>query len=165
MSLGVSDGILNALTLASATVLHGRGLTAGLAARVGIVAFVSAIFTVFVAEYAQLRAELARAERELSLTLSGRLAAGSLGRQVAREASAAALVASMSSFVGAIVPLLVGVALRGHSWAALAVAIGGLSGLGASLATAVGGRRPRWIAAMTACGVVVAAIGRLLDIA
>jgi hypothetical protein len=93
LSLGIADGILNALTLASAAVLHGRGLTAWLATRVGIVAFVSAIFTVFVAEYAQLRAELARAERELSLTVSGRLAAGALGRQVAREAVEAALVA------------------------------------------------------------------------
>ncbi|MDN5765021.1 MAG: hypothetical protein L0H96_06255 [Humibacillus sp.] len=46
LSLGIADGILNALTLASAAVLHGRGLDAGLATRVGMVAFVSAIFTV-----------------------------------------------------------------------------------------------------------------------
>lgn len=164
LSLGIADGILNALTLASAAVLHGRGLTAWLAVRVGIVALISAIFTVFVAEYAQLRAELAHAERELSLTESGRLAAGALGRQVAREAVEAALVASMSSLVGAIVPLLVGVALRHYSWTALAVAIAALGALGASLATAVGGRRPRWIVSLVVCGGVVAAIGTMLDI-
>ena len=165
LSLGIADGILNALTLASAAVLHGRGLDAGLATRVGMVAFVSAIFTVFVAEYGQLRAELARAEHELSLSESGRLASGALGRQVAREAIEAALVASIASFVGAIVPLLVGVALRPYSWAALVVAITALGGLGASLATAVGGRRPRWVIAMMVCGGVVAAIGTVLDIA
>lgn len=165
ISLGIADGILNALTLASAAVLHGRGLDAWLAVRVGIVAFVSAIFTVFVAEYAQLRAELARSEHELSLTVSGRLASGALGRQVVREATEAAIVASLFSFLGAIVPLLVGVALRDYSWTALVVAIAGLGGLGASLATAVGGRRPRWIIALMVCGCIVAAIGTMLDIA
>lgn len=162
LSLRIADGILNALILASAAVLHGRGLTAWRGTRVGTVAFVSAIFTVFVAEYAQLRAELARAERELSLTVSGRLAAGALGRQAAREA---ALVASVASFAGAILPLLVGVALRNYSWTALAVAVVGLGALGASLATAVGGRRPRWIITMMVCGGLVAAIGTMLDIA
>lgn len=139
-------------------------LDTGLAVRVGAVAFVSAIFTVFVAEYGQLRAELARAERELSLTGSGRLAASALGRQVAHEAAEAALVASTASFVGAIVPLLVGVVLRPYSWTALAVAIVALGALGASLATAVGGRRPRWVISMMICGSVVAAIGMGLDI-
>lgn len=165
LSLGVADGILSALTLASAAVLHGRGLDAWLALRVGIAAFVSAIFTVFVAEYAQLRAELVRAERELSLSVSGRLAAGSLGRQVAREAVQAALVASVASFAGATLPLLVGVALRGHSWTALAVAIAALGLLGAGLAAAVEGSRLRWVLALVACGVVVTTIGTMLDIA
>lgn len=165
LSLGVADGILNALTLASAVVLHGRGLNAWLATRVGIVSFVSAIFTVFVAEYAQLRAELTRSERELSLTVSGRLAAGALGRQVAHEAAEAALVASASSFVGATVPLLVGVALREYSWTALIVAIVALGGLGGALATAVGGRRSRWVIALMVCGGVTAGIGTTVAIA
>lgn len=164
LSLGLGDGILNALTLASAAVLHGRGLNLWLATRVGIVAFVTSIFTVFVAEYAELRAELVRAERELSLTQSGRLAAGSLGRQVAREGVEAALVASVSSFIGAIIPLLLGVVLRHYSWTALALAIAALGGLGASLATAVGGSRLRWIIAMMISGAIVAVIGTVLDI-
>lgn len=54
LSLGVADGIVNSLTLASAAVIHGSGLTASLALRVAAVAFVSSVFTVFVAEYGQL---------------------------------------------------------------------------------------------------------------
>ncbi|MFD2474818.1 hypothetical protein [Amycolatopsis silviterrae] len=140
--------------------LHGRGLDVWLAVRVGIVSLVTAVFTVFVAEYAQLRAE-----HELNLTASGRLAAGSLGRKVAWEAVEAAVVASLSSFVGAVAPLQVGVLLRGYSWAALVVAIAALGALGASLATVVGGRRPRWMLVLMACGGAVAVVGLLLGIA
>jgi len=106
LSLGIADGIISALTLASSAVIHGRGLTISLALRVAAAALISSVFTVFVAEYGQLRAELARAERELSFTHSGRLAAGHLGRQVAREAAAASAVASGASFARALVPLL-----------------------------------------------------------
>ncbi|OAP22918.1 hypothetical protein A4R44_06380 [Amycolatopsis sp. M39] len=45
LSLGVADGILSALTLASGAVLHGRGLDVWLAVRVGIVSLVTAVFT------------------------------------------------------------------------------------------------------------------------
>lgn len=164
LSLGIADGILNALTLASGSVLHGRGLDGALAIRVGLVAFVSALFTVFVAEYAQLRAELARAERQLSLTTSGRLAAGRLGRQVAGEAAAAAAVASVASLAGATVPLLIGVAVPEFSWVAIVVSVLGLGGLGISLATVVGGRRARWAVLLMAAGVAVAVLGVVLDI-
>lgn len=165
LSLGIADGILNALILASATVLYGRGLDIGLALRVATVSFVSAVFTIFVAEYAQLRAELARAERQLSLTQSGRLAAGALGQQVIREATEAAVVASVASFIGAVAPLLVGVGLRNYRWTALAIAILALGALGASLATVTGGRRSVWIGALVVCGAAIAAVGVALDIA
>lgn len=164
LSLGIADGIVNALTLASAAVLHGGGLTVSLALRVAAVALVSSVFTVFVAEYGQLRAELARAERELSFTRSGRLAAGHLGRQVAREAAASSAVASCASFAGALIPLTAGAAAAPYSWLALVISVGALGGLGAALATAVGGRRRRWIIAMVAMGVAVAAVGTVLDI-
>lgn len=164
LSLGIADGIFNALTLASATVLHGDGLDASLALRVGVVAFVSALFTVFVAEYAQLRSELARAERELSLTASGRLAAGYLGRQVAKEAFGSAAVASFASFVGAVSPLLIGSALHGHSWSALPVALAALAVLGAALATVVSGHRVTWVVALVLAGAIVSAVGVALDI-
>lgn len=164
-SLGLADGILNALTLASATVLHGRGLTVGLGLRVGAVALVTAVFTIFVAEYAQLRSELHRAERELSLTAAGRLAAGNLGRQVLLEAVLAAIVGCAASFVGAVVPLLIGAVTKPYSWSALAVSVAGLGALGAGLAKAVSGRPLRWIVVMAAMGVLVAYIGVGLDIA
>jgi len=145
-------------------VLHGSGLSVSLALRVAAVALVTSVFTVFVAEYGQLRAELARAERELSFSESGRLAAGHLGRQVAREAAVASAVASVASFAGALIPLAVGAATAPYSWSALVISVGALGALGGALATAVGGQRRRWIIAMMVMGVAVAAVGSALDI-
>lgn len=115
-----------------------------LALRVGGVALISSVFTVFVAEYGQLRAELARAEHELSFTHSGRLAAGHLGRQVAREAAVASAIASGASFIGAFTPLLIGAAIATYSWSALIVSVAALGALGGALATSVAAGSSQW---------------------
>jgi predicted membrane protein (TIGR00267 family) len=162
--LGISDGILNALILASATVLHGAGLHLELAVRVGVVAAVSAAFTVFVAEYAQYRAELAQAERQLMYTSSGRLAATSLGRAIRREAFAAATVAALSSFIGASAPLVVGALLPRATWMALVISVAALGALGATLSVNVGGRRLVWVLALILAGIVVTAVGVRVDL-
>jgi len=128
------------------------------------VALISSIFTVFVPEYGQLLADLAWAERELSFTVSGRLAASNLGRQVAREAAAASAVASGASFTGAVTPLLIGGALTAYSWSALIIPVAALRAIGAVLAAAVGGRRLWWIIAMIAMGLLAAAAGTALHI-
>ena len=59
LTLGLSDGIVNALVLASAAVLGGKGgVSFDLAFRVAAVAFVTGVVTFFIAEYAHLRGEL-----------------------------------------------------------------------------------------------------------
>jgi predicted membrane protein (TIGR00267 family) len=162
--LGVSDGILNALTLASATVLHGVGLDLDLGGRVGIVAGASAVFTVFVAEYAQSRTELVRAERQLMFTRSGRLAATSLGRAVLREALAGSVAAGASSFAGAALPLVIGALLPRASWIALVVSVAALGGLGVLLSASVGGRRTVWAVVLVIAGIAVTIIGVRVDL-
>lgn len=164
MALGVSDGILNALTLAAATVVHGTGLSLRLSARIGVVALASAVVTLFVAEYTQNRLELLRAERQLMFTRSGRLAATSLGRAVLRDSSVAATLAGMSSFVGAALPLVVGAMLPRLSWVALAVSAITLAGLGVLLANHVGGRRIVWAVVLVVAGIVVTVIGVQVDL-
>lgn len=159
MALGVSDGILNALTLASAAVLHGVGLNLGVSARVGVVAFASATLTVFVAEYTQNRSELIRAERQLMFTRSGRLAATSLGKQVLRESAVTAAEAGASSFGGAALPLVIGTLLPKVSWIAIVVSAAILGGLGVVLAEHVGGRRIAWAVGLITAGAAGMIIG------
>lgn len=77
----------------------------------------------------------------------------------------AAIVGCAASFVGAVVPLLIGAVTKPYSWSALAVSVADLGALGAGLAKAVSGRPLRWVVVMTAMGVLVAYIGVVLDIA
>lgn len=164
IALGVSDGIINALTLAAASVLHGVGLSLRLSARVGVVALVSAVVTLFVAEYTQNRVELLRAERQLMFTQSGRLAATSLGRAVFRDSIAAAIVAGASSFAGAALPLFMGTLLPRLSWVALVASAAALGGLGVVLGSHVGGRRTLWAISLVVAGVIVTIIGVQVDL-
>ena len=160
VALGFSDGIMNALVLGASAMLHGGGeITFDLAYRIAVVSLVTAVFTVFVAEYANLRARLRHAERQLNLTRSGRLATTRLGRTVAHEAAAAALVASVCSFSGALCPLTIGALLPGSPWCALVFAIGALFVLGLALARATSGRMTYWSTTLVVCGIAVALVG------
>lgn len=166
VALGISDGILNALVLAASAMAHASDeITVSLAARVALAALVTSVFTVFVAEFASLRARLRRAERQLNLTRSGRLATTQLGRTVAWEAAGSAVVACVASFLGAISPLLIGAFLPAAPWCSFVFAIGALFVLGVALAKATAGHVGYWSAGLTVCGVVVAAIGAQLRIA
>lgn len=162
--LGSSDGILNALTLASNRVLHGRGLTAQLGFRVGVVALASAFFTLFVAEYAQYRLELRHAESQLLFTRSGRLAASNLGRAVLRDALVESGFAAVASFLGAVTPLIVGVVLPQARWVSLVISLLALGGLGAVLAVNVDGRPWLWTGGLICTGVAVTLIGIQVDL-
>jgi VIT1/CCC1 family predicted Fe2+/Mn2+ transporter len=163
-ALGVSHGILNALTLASARVLGGVGLDLDLGVRVGVVALSSAVVTLFVAEYAQNRLELVRAERQLMFTRSGRLAATHLGRAVLRDAAVVAGVAGLSSFAGAALPLVVGAVLPKATWIALVASVAVLGALGTVLSLQVGGRRLVWTLGLVLAGIAVTIIGVQVDL-
>lgn len=166
LALGLSDGILNALVLASAALIHsGSGITFTLAMKVGCVAFVTSVFTMFAAEYAEQRARLSRATHELNLSGSGHLATTGLRHRVRREAAQAAAIASVSSFVGATIPLTVAGADKHAPWLGLAVAIALLGLLGAALAASFGGQWPVWATGLVVAGAAVAAIGSWLNIA
>jgi hypothetical protein len=166
LSLGLSDGILNALVLASSTVVHGGAtLRVGLAVRVGLVGLVTGAFTVFVAQYTSFRSRLARSERQLNFTRSGRLLGSELGRAAACEAAEDAAVAGLSSFAGSFGPLLLGASLPAYHWLALVVAVCGLGVLGGTLARAVGGLPLRWASVSMVCGASIAGLGMELRIA
>lgn len=164
--MGLTDGLLNSLALASSSILgKAGGVTLGLAFRIGMVALVTAAFTMYIADYADRRRTLIRASRQLNLTKRGQLATTQLGRTQMRRALAAMAVASTASFVGAAVPLLAGALLPIPPWTILALAILALTGMGWLLAKALAGNRLRWSAFMGAGGLVVTFIGLQLQIA
>lgn len=163
--LGLSDGVLTALTLATGSLVDPeRHIAMSMAMRISASAFATGAFVFFVARYSQLRAELVVAERQLNLTSHGRLASSKLGRAVLREAIAAALLSSVSSFVGAMIPLLVAALVPSHGWAALAAALVTLALLGAGLAKVSLGSPLYWSSTLVAGGVLLSVLGAELRI-
>jgi predicted membrane protein (TIGR00267 family) len=165
MVLGVTDGLLNALALSAGAIVRGEGgVTVNLALRVGVAAFITAAFSMFVADYVERRSRLVRASRELNLTEPGRLASTRLGKDVVRESVWATTVAAVFSFVGALLPLLVGALLPGSTWVVLVLAVVALGALGWTLGKVALGSPIRWAGLMLAGGVVVTVIGTQLQI-
>jgi len=165
--LGISDGILNALILAAGAILRdsGRGLGAVLALKVGAAAFVTAGFTMFVAYYSERRSHLIRSAKQLNMTEPGRLATTNLGRAIALESAGATAVAATASLLGACLPLLLGTLLPLPTWVTLAITVALLGLLGWTIGAMLSARATVWCLAMIAGGVVVTAVGAVLDIA
>jgi hypothetical protein len=160
LALGLADGILNALTLASGSLVGDGGhVTAGLSVRISVAALVTAGFSVFVATYSEARGGLRHASQQLSLSSDEGLAATKLGQDALRHALTQAGMASGASMVGALVPLLIAASLPGPAWIAAVVAVAALGGLGAGLATVVHGRQLVWAGALVLGGIAVTAVG------
>ncbi len=163
---GLIDGILNALTLAAGRLLHmsGQGTTFDLALRVSLAAGATTIFVFFVAHYAQLRLELVRHERELNLSVHGRLAATRLGRSVLIEASCKALLAAIFSLAGALFPLILCTLVPQPAWLGLAITVMALGVLGALLAKTFYGSPWIWSVALFVGGLVLTYLGMRLNL-
>jgi len=165
VSLGLADGILNALTLGSASLLgSGVRLTIGLALRISVAAVVTAAFSVFVGTYSEARGRLRHASQQLSLPGNRTLAATRLGRFAVRQAAEQSALASGASLLGALAPLLIAVGLPGPTWIAAVVAVCALGVLGVGLANAVVGNRAVWALALVLGGCAVTVIGALIKI-
>lgn len=162
---GLTDGILTALTLSAGhMLLSGSQITVGLAFRIACAAAISGAFIFLVAHYADLRGELVEAERQLNLTTHGRLAASHLGRAAFFGAATKAMIASACTFVGALLPMLVGAFIARPRWLPMVVSIIALSLLGFFVARSVWGRPWRWVLALALAGVVLTYIGAKLKI-
>lgn len=160
VGLGLADGVLNALTLASASLIgHGAHVTVSLAVRLSVAALVTAGFSVFVGVYSEERGALRHAARQVNLTNEAGLVSTRLGQIALRRALGQAGLASASSLLGALLPLLLAAALPGPGWVASAVAISALGVLGAGLAWTLLGNRLMWTIALVAGGAGATGIG------
>jgi hypothetical protein len=161
---GLVDGILNALTLASAKLVAQGGLTLATIGKVAAVTACTTSFVFFVAHYAQLRSELVRAARELNLLAHGHLATTQLGKQILQESLWGALVASVCGVIGSTIPLGLSLAAPSLPIVGLALTVALLGLLGWFLASSVFGSPALWAGGLMLGGVVVTAIGIQLDI-
>lgn len=165
VTMGLTDGILTALTLTASSLTSNKPhVTISIALRVAAVAVFSGAFVCFVTKYAEFRHELIHAERELSLLAHGKLALGHLGRSALREAGLATLFSSTAAFLGALSPLLIATAFPRYPWTAVGAAMIALASLGLALAKILYGNMLRWAFALVIGGGLLTVIGIYLDI-
>ncbi|GAA4483091.1 hypothetical protein GCM10023094_34170 [Rhodococcus olei] len=158
--LGMTDGLANSLILAGAAIMgQGSTVTFELALRVGAVAFVTAAFSVFVADYAERRQRLVHVSAHLHARRRPRLADTDLGRQARRQSLAAMAVASTASLAASALPLVLGAVIPGSAWVVFALAVGAMTALGAWLGVLVEGNVFRWAVVLGLSGIAVSAIG------
>jgi VIT1/CCC1 family predicted Fe2+/Mn2+ transporter len=163
--LGLIDGILTTLTLASGRVIRGTDdLTWGLALRIAGASSLASGFVFFAAEYTRVRGTLVREGRQLNLPVRGHLASTRMGRAGLQDAAGRAALSSGANLVGAFVPLLVAVLYPRYSWVSILIALGLLAGLGLLVARAVAGRWVRWSAGLALAGFALAMIGAEINI-
>jgi predicted membrane protein (TIGR00267 family) len=161
--IGLTDGILTALTLASGRVVDStEPITIGLALRISAASSISRVFVFFMAEYVRQRRELVHAERQLSLT--SHLAATQLGRAALRDTPWGATISSTCNFLGALLPLTAGALLPGLSWLAIAVGLLALSVLGTAAARFTYGNPALWASALVLAGGLLTLAGLKLRI-
>jgi hypothetical protein len=163
--MGLADGILTALLLASGRLLgRGEPMTGGLAVRVAVGAMATGAFIFYVGRYAELRGMLIRAERRLNLTSRGRLATTRLGRAVLVEALEDSAVSGIASFGGAMLRLLLAVGAPSVPALAIIASVAMLAVMGAALARVVAGSMPRWVGGLAAGGAAMVALGWELNL-
>lgn len=162
---GLVDGILNALTLTANRLLRSNGsVDIDLIVKVALATGLTTVFVFFVAHYAEQRAELARAERELSFTTRGRLATSRLGRRALQAAAAGAIIAAFCGVVGATTALLICMYLPGPRWLALIAVLALLGILGALLARSFQGSIALWSLGLMVGGALLTWVGMKLNI-
>lgn len=162
---GFCDGILTALTLAAGKITEADSsqfLILGL--KVGIAGAASGAFVFFVARYSQLRGELIESERQLNLTEHGRLASSHLGKAVLTESIIKACVASLFSFLGAILPLSLSAMVPIAPWFTIGITLAILGALGTFLALTVHGKPIIWALGLVMAGFVLTIVGMKLKL-
>lgn len=158
--VGLTDGILTALTFASGRLSSGNGgIRIGLVCRLALAASFSGLFIFFTAEYVRLRGELVEASKQLNLASHGHLATTQLGKAVRHDAVSAAILSAACNFFGTGFPLVIGVIFPTTRWLALAISILALGILGIALGYNVCGSASRWSVSLMLSGLVSALIG------
>lgn len=164
--IGFVDGILTAVLLAAGRLL-GRGgpPDIGVVLRVAVSAFFTAGFVFYVGRYAELRASLVRAEAQLNLAgKAGHLASTKLGQAVFWDAASQAAISGICSFIGALLPMTVGLLAPNAPILIVAFPISMLGVLGAVLGRVVRGSYFFWVLWLLIGGLVMTAIGFELDL-
>ncbi|AAT43600.1 hypothetical protein [Picrophilus oshimae] len=162
-SIGVSDGIITALILASGGIVS-MGITPFLALKISFGSAFAGMFSFFIADYAGLNEELHRTARQLNLRSTRYLLRGRLGRDILLEAFIGTLISSFFGFTGALIPLMSSMLVPHNIYIPLLISYAALGLVGYFISRTTAGSWRFWIFIMIAIGIIVTIAGSYLKL-
>lgn len=164
VTLGLTDGIITVLMLASADFLGPSNMSVLLALRIAFGSAFVGTLSFFIAEYSRLRSELTRASQQLTMRSSNRLVKTDLGTRILVESLGGTLLSGSFGFVGALIPLLFDVFLPAEGYMAILSAYLVLAFMGMGIARISSGNRLRWMGSLIVLGITVTMVGKFIAI-
>ncbi|WP_241760306.1 hypothetical protein [Thermoplasma volcanium] len=165
VTLGLSDGIITALMIASARIASNTPVSLYEALRISFGSSLVGAFSYFVAEYSRLRGEIVRISRQLTMVSPWKLIHTRIGHSILIESLEGTTLSGFSGFAGALIPLASDVYLHQLGEVPFVISIAALSILGIGLARSISGHYATWALGMALLGVLMSYVGLILHIA
>ena len=161
-SIGISDGIITALILASGGII--KGITPYLSLKISFGSAFAGMFSFFIADYAGLNEELHRTARQLNLRSTRYLLRGKLGRDILFEAFTGTLISAFFGFVGALIPLMSSIMVPHDIYIPLLISYISLGIVGYFISRITAGSWRFWVSIMVIIGIIVTIAGSYLKL-
>ncbi|MEM0139136.1 MAG: hypothetical protein QXZ44_00775 [Ferroplasma sp.] len=159
VSIGLSDGIITALILASGGIVSSDKISLFLALKISFGSAFAGAFSYFIAQYAGLNEELHRTAIQLHLKSTDYLLKGHLGLQIFSESLLGALIAAFFSFLGALIPLSSSLIILHNIIIPFSLSYLSLAILGLFISKTTAGKARFWVTVMVIVGVIVTVAG------
>jgi VIT1/CCC1 family predicted Fe2+/Mn2+ transporter len=159
VSIGLSDGIITALILASGGIIGKSTIDMFEAFKISFGSAFAGAFSYFIAQYAGLNEELHRTALQLNLKSTDYLLKGHLGIEIFIESLIGALIAAFFGFLGALIPLSSSLIIRGNEIIPLSLSYTSLAVLGLFISKSTAGRARFWVIVMVVVGIIVTVAG------
>jgi VIT1/CCC1 family predicted Fe2+/Mn2+ transporter len=159
VSIGLSDGIITALILASGGIIGKSTIDIFEAFKISFGSAFAGAFSYFIAQYAGLNEELHRTALQLNLKSTDYLLRGHLGIEIFIESLLGAFIAAFFGFLGALIPLSSSLIVRGNEIIPLSLSYTSLAILGLFISKSTAGRARFWIIVMVTVGIIVTIAG------
>ena len=159
VSIGLSDGIITALILASAGIIGKSTIDLFEAFKISFGSAFAGAFSYFIAQYAGLNEELHRTALQLNLKSTNYLLKGHLGIEIFVESLLGAFIAAFFGFLGALIPLSSSLIIKNNIELPLLLSYASLAVLGLFISKTTAGRARFWILVMVTVGIIVTIAG------
>ncbi len=162
--LGLTDGIITALMIATAELLSSAEPHLALYLRIAVGSAAVGAISFFMADYSSMKQDLMRLSKKVNPNTPENLLGTKLEFAILRDSATRTAISAFAGFVGALIPLLPSLIFVSEHLVTLAIADASLAILGLNIARIQSGSYIFWSLLMGGVGVFVMFIGSAIQI-